>query len=75
MGVVGGVGVGDCLESGEGVYFLELAMRQIIKVRTVGGCLVITLPKLILEVFQVKEGDRLMISATNSRLVVKKEKT
>lgn len=50
--------------------------RAIVKVREVGRCLVITLPQVVLKKFQVKKGDRVMVTVSksgNSLLVEKEE--
>ena len=47
--------------------------RDIVKVREVGNCIVVGLSQPILKIFRVKKGDRVMVCATKSKLVVTKE--
>lgn len=43
--------------------------KDYVKVRQVGGCLVITLPKNILHNTSIREGDRVLLQATSTHTV------
>ena len=49
--------------------------RAIVKVRQVGDCLVVGLSQVILEKFQVKKGDRIMVTVSKggNMLLISKE--
>lgn len=48
--------------------------REIVKVRKLGQCLIITLPKLILESAHLRAGDRVMIeTAKDGKLIISRE--
>src|SRR5271165_6103949 len=51
-----------------------MSMREIVKVRTVAGSLVVSLPQSVLEPVGIKEGDRVVVEAEPPRrLLITKE--